>query len=169
MATKEVNPRSLAGLTIPELKVRLEAALEAQAIVSEGMNTIDPALPHSRRQFTPQYRKWQEAYSEVRRLENRIETLAMDVPGITRVVRKIVPASKTLTTAVKGWHDHTDGSTIQTNAGGDVSVSLIGHSATSKYTEVLIALKEAGYIIKSTESPKGDRLTGVRAYILITK
>jgi hypothetical protein len=93
--------------------------------------------------------KWRAARAEINKAERKTRQFIHNTLNIVKGVRSLgLEASKSETTAVKGWHTITDGYSISE---GDIE--LYGGTGVEKYSAILAWLKSNGYEIESTEKP----------------
>lgn len=99
-------------------------------------------------QYSSEFRCWKDLDSKQRCIDNKINNIKFDTISVRSLVNSVIPETiKSYTTAVKGWHDYSDGK--QVTAG---CVKVKGSQYKEKVSTIKELLIDAGYIIRKEDA-----------------
>lgn len=129
-------------INIAELEAKKKFLFYKEANKGKAESYIHVSVP-----FT----KWRAIVSELNRAMRRREYLISETNKVTKIVRKYCKPSKMLTTAVVGYHEHTNGYKITTLSGVKVSIDLIGSEEVDAVSDIQKDLRDAGFKVSDVE------------------
>ena len=119
----------------------------------------------SKLRHTIEYRNWAKCNSEIETLRKQREKLFYNHPLLVNIIKSNgVVASKTQTTAVKGYHSHTHGYKIYNDSPANISFYGV---YTETFNKMVSDLEANGFKIKSKTMPERSLALGVTSSINI--
>lgn len=152
---REIRDKNLKN----EYSVLLKALEDADEKATEFYGKYSANTIRKRRELQVKSR---EIMSAQRAAERAISKFKFNSSLVVKILRSLnIEATKTSTSAIKGFHFYSDGYRYSDN-----HIELYG-MATGKFDTIVSMLLQNGFVISTTEKPYQNSFTGRRAGIII--